>query len=838
MTNSWTDIKNTDLVLIMGGNAAEAHPCGFKWVTEAMQQRKAKLIVVDPRFTRSAAVADYYAPIRVGTDIAFLAGVINYLMSNDKVHLDYVKLNTDATFLTKPDFKYDNGFFSGYNAEKRTYDKSTWGYQLGEDGYVKVDDTLQDPLCVWQQMKKHYARYTPELVSQITGTPKDQFLKVCEMLAATSAPDKVMTICYALGWTQHSVGSQNIRTMAMIQLLLGNMGRPGGGVNALRGHANVQGITDMCAYSEVMSGYLSAPTEADVDRETYLKVRTGKPLRPGQMAFTQNFPKWHTSLMKAYYGNAATKENDFAYDWFPKRDGAYDIMAIFERMHQGKVNGFLVQGFNPLAAVPNKKKLSAAMSKLKYLVVMDPLETETSEFWKNFGPLNDVKPEEIKTEVFRFPTSCFAEEQGTFTNSSRVITWKERAVEPPGEAKPDSEIMARLFVKLKGLYAKDGGTLPEPIMGLTWPYVNANTPSATEVLREINGRALADVFPLPPAAPPAAAPAVAGAKPAAAPAPAVAAAPATPPAPLVKAGEQLPGFAMLRDDGSTACGNWIYSGCFTQAGNLTQRRDTTDPTGLGVFPNWGYAWPANRRILYNRASADKDGKPWDPSRKYLAWNGTSWAGGADVPDMRPDAAPEQGVGAFIMNPEGVARLHAVGMNEGPFPEHYEPFETPVGVNLMCPSNPKAVSNPAARVYKGDLEAFGKKEEFPYAATTYRLTEHLHFWTKHSKSNAIVQPAPFVEIGEELAKEKGIKQGDRVKVRSNRGEVTAACVVTKRMKALDVNGKKVHHVGIPIHWGFKGVTQNGYLANALTPFVGDANSQTPEFKAFLVNLEKV
>lgn len=799
----------------MGGNAAEAHPCGFKWVVEAMQQRKAKLIVVDPRFTRTASMADTYAPIRVGTDIAFLGGVINYLLSNNKIHLDYVKLNTDAAFLTKPEFKFDNGFFSGYDEAKRSYNKASWGYQIGSDGFVKVDETLQDPLCVYQQMKAHYSRYTPELVSRITGTPKDQFLKIAEMLAATAATDKVMTICYALGWTQHSVGSQNIRTMAMIQLLLGNMGRPGGGINALRGHANVQGITDMCAYTEVLSGYQSSPTEADVDRATYLAARTGKPLRPNQMAFTQNFAKWNTSLMKAYYGKAATAENDFAYDWLPKRDGAYDILAMFERMHQGKMNGFICQGFNPLAAVPNKKKLSAALSKLKYLVVMDPLETETGEFWKNFGPLNDVKPSEIQTEVFRFPTSCFAEEAGSFTNSSRVIGWKEKAVDPPGEAKTDSEIMSRLFMKLRGMYAKDGGTLPEPVAALAWPYINANAPSPVEVLREINGKALADVMSPPDPKNPAA-----------------------PPTVLVKAGDQLPGFAMLRDDGSTSCGNWIYSGCWSQTGNLTARRDTSDPTGLGVFANWGYAWPANRRIIYNRASADKDGKPWDPSRKYLAWNGTSWAGGADVPDMRPDAAPEQGVGAFIMNPEGVARLHAIGMNEGPFPEHYEPFETPIGVNLMCPSNAKAVSNPAARVYKGDMEAFGKKEEFPYAATTYRLTEHFHYWTKHSRSNAITQPAPFVEIGEELAKEKGIKQGDMVKVRSNRGEVIAKCVVTKRMKGLDVDGKKVHHVGIPIHWGFKGVTQNGYLANALTPFVGDANSQTPEFKAFLVNIEKV
>lgn len=494
MTNSWNDIKNTDLVLIMGGNAAEAHPCGFKWVTEAQQHRKAKLIVVDPRFTRSAAVADYYAPIRVGTDIAFLAGVINYLLTNNKIHLDYVKLNTDASFLVKDEYGFDNGFFTGYNEGSRSYNKASWGYQMGPDGFVKTDDTLQDPRCVFQLMKKHFSRYTPELVSRITGTPKDQFLKVAEMLGETSATDKVMTILYALGWTQHTVGSQNIRTMAMIQLLLGNMGRPGGGVNALRGHANVQGITDMCALPENLSGYMNAPTDSDDTRVKYLAARTGKAIRPNQMAFTQNFPKWHTSLMKAYYGNAATKENDFAYDWVPKRDGAYDVLAMFELMHQGKMNGFLCQGFNPLAAVPNKKKLSAGLAKLKYMVVFDPLETETSEFWKNFGPLNDVDPTKIRTEVFRLPTSCFAEETGTFTNSSRVISWKEKAVDPPGQSKADSEIISRLFMKLRELYAKDGGKLPEPIAALTWNYSNPSAPAPDEVLREINGRALVNLL--------------------------------------------------------------------------------------------------------------------------------------------------------------------------------------------------------------------------------------------------------------------------------------------------------------------------------------------------------
>ena len=814
MTNSWTDIKNADLILVMGGNAAEAHPVGFKWVVEAMQKRKARLISVDPRFNRTSAVADLYAPIRNGTDIAFLGGVINWLLSNDKIHHDYVKFNTDATFLTKPGFALNNGIFSGYDEATRKYDKSTWGYQLGEDGYVKVDETMQDPLCVYQQLKKHYSRYTPEMVSNICGTPQDKFLKICEMLGEMSAPDKTSTICYALGWTQHTVGSQNIRTMAMIQLLLGNMGRPGGGVNALRGHSNVQGVTDMNAYAEVFSGYLSAPTDKDDTYEKYLKRCTPKAMRPNQFNYWSNFPRFFNSLMKTYYGKAATPENNFCYDWVPKLEGGYDVLHMFELMHQGKMNGFLSQGFNPLATVPNKNKLSAALSKLKYLVIIDPLETETGEFWKNYGPLNDVKSESIQTEVFLLPSTCFAEEEGSLTNSSRVAIWKERAVEPQGEAKPDSEIMALLFMKLRQMYAKDGGAFPDAILNLAWDYAQPLEPSATELLREISGKALSDVL-----------------------APPDPANPSAPRAVLVKAGQQVPGFAMLRDDGSTACGNWLYSGCWSEAGNLTARRGLEDPTGLGVYQNFGFAWPANRRILYNRASADKDGKPWAPNKKYEYWNGKAWTG-ADIPDMLPTAAPEIGMGSFIMNPEGVARLHAIGMAEGPFPEHYEPFETPIGVNPLHPDNPKAISNPAARVFKGDMEAFGKKEEFPYSATTYRLTEHFHTWSKHARLNAVLQPEAFVEISEELAKEKGIKHGDSVKVSSNRGHIVTKAVVTKRIKPFPVNGQKVHLVGIPFHWGFTGQTKPGYIANTLTPFVGDANSQTPESKAFLVNVEKV
>ncbi len=808
MTNHWVDIKNTDLVFVMGGNPAEAHPCGFKWVIEAKKQRKAKLVVVDPRFNRTASVADYYAPIRPGSDIAFLSGVINYLLSNDKIHHEYVKHYTNASFLIDERFGLEDGLFSGYNAEKRTYDKDSWKYQFDKDGYAKVDETLQDPHCVFQIMKKHYARYTPDVVAKITGTPKDAFLKVCEYIAETAAPNKTMTNLYALGWTEHSIGTQNIRSMAIIQQLLGNMGMAGGGINALRGHSNVQGITDMCLYSDALPGYLGAPLDSDVDRKSYLEKRTPKAMRPNQMNFPQNYPKWWTSLMKSFYGKEATPENDFCYDWMPKKDASYDVLAMFDRMYQGKMTGFVCQGFNPLASVANKKKVGDALAKLKYLVIMDPLVTETSEFWKNHGEMNPADPSAIQTEVFRLPVAFFAEEAGTCTNSGRVVRWHWKAVEGPGESKNDAEIMAHLYQTLKAMYAKDGGAFPDPILKLSWPYRIPEDPSPEELLMEISGKALTDLYD-----------------------------PKDATKLLVKGGDQLASFAFLRDDGSTACGNWIYSGAWSQAGNLTMRRDSSDPSGLGQTLNWGFAWPVNRRIIYNRASCDPSGKPWDPSRTVIKWLGDKW-GGNDIPDMRPDAKPEEGVMPFIMNPEGVARLFARDLVvDGPLPEHYEPFESPLETNPMHPNNAKAKSNPVSRIFKGDLEVFGTAKDFPYVATTYRLVEHFHFWTQHSKINAILQPEHFVEIGEELAKEKGIVAGDKVKVRSNRGYIKAVAVVTKRIKALEVDGKKVHTIGIPINSGFTGRTKPGFLTNTLTPAVGDANTHTPEYKAFLVNIEK-
>jgi len=802
MTNHWVDIKHADLILVMGGNAAEAHPCGFKWVTEAMEHRKAKLVVVDPRFTRSAAIADYYAPIRVGTDIAFLGGVINYLLTTGKIHKDYVAKYTNAAFVVGKDYDFKDGLFSGYDASKRSYDRKAWSFEMGADGFVKVDESLKDPRCVYQLLRSHFSRYTPEKVQEICGTPKEKFLKVAEMIASTSTPDRVMTILYALGWTQHSVGSENIRTMAMIQLLLGNMGRAGGGVNALRGHANVQGITDMCTFAASMPGYLSAPTDADDTYDKFIKTRTPKELRPGAINYWKNFSKFQTSLMKAWWGDNATKENNFAYDYFPKRDQSYDVMHTFERMVNGEVKGLICQGFNPIAALPNKKKLEDALAKLDYLVVIDPLKTESAEFWKGFGEFHKADPKAIKTEVIRLPSSCFAEDEGTFTNSGRVIQWHWAAAEPPGESKRDREIIGELFMRLRAMYSKEGGKGSEPFMKMAWNYKNPKNPDAEEVLKEISGKtavALTD--------------------------------PATK-AVSVPAGGQVVGFGALKDDGSTSCGNWLYSGSYSEKGNLTARRGKDDPGGMGNYLNWGYAWPANRRVLYNRAGADPSGKAWDAKRPGIQWEGSKW-GGVDVPDMVPtnkDANP------FIMTTGGVGNLFAP-MAEGPFPEHYEPFETPLGFNPMN-KNPKAVSNPAARIFKSVEGTFGTKDKFPYAATTYRLTEHFHFWTKNVESNAIVQPSPFVEISEQLAKEKGIRNGDMVRVWSNHGEIKATAVVTKRMPQLTVAGQKVDTVGVPIHFGFVGVAKSGFLANELTPYVADANSNTPEYKAFLVNIAKV
>lgn len=807
MTNHWVDIKNADLVIVMGGNAAEAHPVGFRWAIEAKTQNNAKIMVVDPRFNRTAAVADIYMPIRPGTDIAFLSGVIRYLLENDKIQHEYVKHYTNATFLVNEDFEFNDGLFSGYDEANRRYDRTSWSYQLDEQGYAKRDMSMQHPRCVINLLKQHVARYTPDMVERITGTPQQDHLKFCEEIAKMSAPDKAATFLYALGWTQHTVGSQNIRTMAIIQLLLGNIGVSGGGVNALRGHSNVQGITDLGLFPHMLPAYIPLPTENDPSLTSFLGRSTPKTLFKDQTNYWQNTPKFMVSMLKSFYGDKATADNDFGYDYLPKLPtGGMDQFRYIEEMYQGRVNGFFCQGMNPIASYANSGKIIKALSKLKYLVICDPLITDTSEFWKNFGEHNDVNPAEIQTEVFRLPTTCFAEEDGSIANSGRWLQWHWKASEPPAEAKTDGEILSELRAELLHLYRKDDGGRPilrEQIEAMNWDYLNPLEPKAEEVAKENNGYALADLYDSNGNL-------------------------------VLKKGQLLSSFAQMRDDGTTSGACWIYTGQWTEQGNQMANRDNADPSNLGNTLGWTFAWPMNRRIIYNRASADLAGNPWNPKRQLVKWNGKNW-NYVDIADYGT-APPNSPTLPFIMQPEGVSGLFVrERMVDGPFPEHYEPVETPIGTN---PLHPNVISSPVARVLASDRADLGTSEQFPYVGTTYRLTEHFHYWTKNVLLNVIAQPEQFVEIGEKLAEEKGIKHGDLVKVTSKRGYIKAVAVVTKRIRSLIADGKPIHTVGIPIHWGFAGVGKKGFFANNLTVRAGDANTQTPESKCMLVNIEKL
>ena len=802
MTNNWVDIKNTNVVLIMGGNAAEAHPVGFKWVVEAQTKNDATVLVVDPRFNRSAAVADFYAPIRAGSDTAFLLGIIRYLIEQDQIQHEYVRHYTNAGMIIRDDYAFNDGIFSGYDSEKHQYDKSSWFYQLDAQGHAERDETLSHPRCVWSLLKAHVARYTPEMVSRLCGTSVNDFLHICRVLATTSVPDRTATILYALGWTHHSAGAQIIRAAGMLQLLLGNIGMAGGGVNALRGHSNIQGYTDLGLLSTNLPGYMPLPSEKQPDYQTYISQITPPALGVNEVNYWQNTPKFFVSMMKSFWGDRATAENNWGYDWLPKWDRLYDVMTQAELMLAGKINGYIVQGFNPLAAFPDKNKSAKALAKLKYMVVIDPLATESSTFWQNHGEMNDVDSAAIQTEVFRLPSSCFAEENGSIANSGRWLQWHWAAAEPPGEALHDGKILGRLFMRLRELYQQEGGANPTPLLNMSWQYNDPYDPQPEEIAREANGKALQDLYDDKGQL-------------------------------IAKKGQQLSSFAQLRDDGSTSSFCWVYCGSWTERGNQMANRDNSDPHGLGCTPGWAWSWPANRRILYNRASADPAGKAWDAKRALLHWDGQRWAG-MDVADYS-QAAPQSGVGPFIMNPEGVARLFSLDkMNDGPFPEHYEPIESPIGTN---PLHPQVVSSPVARIFASDRNNMGNAETFPYVATTYSITELFRHWTKHARLNAIAQPDQFIEIGEGLAQQKGILAGDTVKVSSKRGYIKAKAVVTKRLQTLTIDGRKVDTVGIPCHWGFEGATRKGFLANTLTPSVGDANSQTPEYKAFLVNIEK-
>ncbi len=775
MTNGWTDIKNADLILVMGGNPAENHPCGFKWAIKARQERGAKIICIDPRFNRTAAVSDIFLQIRPGSDLVFMGGLINYVLQNKKYNEEYVKHFTNASYIVKDTYSFDpqTGLFSGYDPEKRKYDQSLWSYELDENGMVKKDMTLQHPRCVFQLMKQFYSRYTPEVVEKLTGIPKDKFLEVAKLIAETSAPDKSMTHLYALGWTHHSIGTQLIGSMAILQLLLGNIGVPGGGVNALRGHANVQGMTDLAGEGRFLPGYLKPPLATQQSLKDHIEANTPKAVDTS-MNYWSNYGKFYVSLLKAWFGDAATPENEFAYHYLPKIEKVIAMDEILDRMYRGKMEGLVSVGMNILASNPNVKKIAEGLGKLKWMVVIDVFETEMAAFWKYVDD-----PSKVQTEVFLLPSALFAEKEGSFTNSGRVIKWKYKAVDPPGEAKDEFWIAGQLFMRIRQLYKKEGGKFPDPILNLTWNFQNPYYPTAEEVLREMNGYALADITDDKGNV-------------------------------VVKKEERVPGFAVLKDDGTTACGMWLYSGVFPQTGNRAKSTDLSDPSGLGVYPGYGFSWPANRRILYNRASADPSGKPWSEKKKYIWWNEAEgkWVG-YDVPDIKPDLPPDYG--PFIMLPEGRGRLFCAPLVDGPFPEHYEPFESPVE-NILHPKTPH---NPVVKIYKSDLDLLGKPDEYPYVATTYRVVEHFHYWTKHIYGPSALVPKMFIELPEELAKELGIKEGDIIRVSTARGSAEGYALPTKRIKPLIINGKKVYTIGIPIHWGNEGVVK-GALANMITP----------------------
>jgi len=838
MTNGWIDIKNTDMMLIMGGNPAENHPCGFKWPIEAKRNRNATMIVVDPRFTRTAAVADLFVQIRTGTDIAFLGGIINYAIQNNRIARDYLANYTNAAFIVRKGFKLpEDGLYSGFDPATHTYDKATWNYEEGGDmkgkpdaagdgaasatppvlpSKVAYDFSLEHPRTVFQLLKKQYSRYTPEMVERITGVPKDQFLKAADLFTSIRKDGdmkKAGTIIYAVGWTQHSSGTQTIRTAAMLQLLLGNVGRAGGGVNALRGHSNIQGATDMAGVFDILPGYLKMPNPADKDFKAYLDRITPKPSKPGpwdSFNYWSNTPKFAVSLLKAMFGDAARKENDWAFHYLPKIDRRYSWAEIWDDMYKGHVKGLLAFGMNGVAIGPNSTKNIDALKKAEWLVVCEIYPDETSEFWKSPGITPD-EMKQIQTSVYRLPGAGFAEKDGTFVNSARWLQWKNAALPPPGLAKLDQEILARIFLKVRELYQKEGGKFPDPVLHATWNYTDPGNPSLSEVAKEINGRALADVTD----------------------------------AKLnqtFKAGQQLPGFAWLRDDGSTSSGNWLYCGSWTEAGAQMQRRGTDDPSGLGIYSNWAWSWPANRRVLYNRASCDLSGKPWDSDRPQVWWNEAQqkWAGN-DVPDFKPDSAPKDHMGPFIMNPDGVGRLFVplAGMADGPFPEHYEPTESPI----ENPLHPHQSHNPLAKRFSSPLDKFGSPAEgYNIVCTTYRLTEHYHYWTKNNPMNVQLVPEPFVEIPAELGDELGLRGGEKIKVTSARGHYIAKAMVTRRIKPMMIDGKKTYQIGIPIHWGYRGIAEDEgktarTLANQLSPAVTDPNAYTPEFKGFLVKIER-
>jgi len=851
MTNHWTDIRNSDCIMIIGANPAENHPASFGHIVEAMD-RGTKLINVDPRFTRTSAKADIYAPMRSGTDIAFIGGMIKYVLDDmeqnpDNYNMIYVTEYTNAAFLINPAFKGPvdlDGLFSGYDADARKYDKSTWTYQTDVAGIPIKDTTLQNPNCVFQLLKKHYARYDPDTVSATTGTPKDTLLEIYDTYTATGKAGKSGTIMYAMGTTQHTNGTQMIRSYAMLQLLLGNIGITGGGINALRGESNVQGSTDHCLLWHILPGYIGQPRDGHTTLTSFMSTKG--PTRDPKSAnwwgyysakpedddpWLSNYSKYVVSLLKAWWGDAATAGNEFAYHNLPKADAGedYSWISLFNAVDEGVIKGLMCWGQNAAVCGPNAGVTRKAMEKLDWLVVADLWHTETADFWNRPG----VSPTSIQTEVFLLPAACSYEKEGSVTNSGRWMQWRYKAVEPPGDAQHDLGIINDLMKRIQALYQAEGGPGANAITDLTWDY--GEDPDAREVAKEINGYNLTT-------------------------------------------GKLMATFGALKNDGTTSSGNWLYCNSYVEEenldafekanldmypgpdyiGNRATRRYLTDvgaggysaadgykEVGLNNYFSW--CWPVNRRIIYNRASVDLQGRPWDSEHPVIEFQGTvesgkytggSWKG--DVPDggwkpmQNPDGTDRADTRyPFIMKPEGHARIFGAGRADGPFPEHYEPWESPVD-NLLSGTQ----NDPAFKIWGGAYNIKGDVSQYPYVCTTFRLVEHWQSgqMTRNLPWQVELVPEMYVEISEQLAGEKDIESGDDVRVSSARGQITVKAMVTKRLRPFTIAGKTVHQVAMPWHWGYVGLS-TGDSANMLTPNVGDANTMIPEFKAFLVNVER-
>jgi formate dehydrogenase major subunit len=839
---------------------AEAHPVGFQWVMEA-KKRGAKIIHVDPRFSRTSAVAHLHVPIRAGADIAFVGGLINYVLQNEKYFEEYVRSYTNASVIITADFRDTedlDGLFSGFNPEHRTYDAQTWRYQSGNvnpasgargldaarmrdvkeasrgeahgsggapaDISPDTDETLQHPRCVFQILKRHFARYTPEMVAEVAGVPEEQFLEVARLITENSGRDRTTAFVYSLGWTQHTVGVQYIRTAAILQTLLGNMGRPGGGIMALRGHASIQGSTDIPTLFDLLPGYLPMPFANGNDNlDGYVDAESV------DKGFWANTRDYMVSLLKAYWGDAATAENDFCYDYLPRLTGSHSTYETVQQQIQGNCKGYFLFGQNPAVGSANARMQRQGLANLDWLVVRDLVMIESATFWQN-GPeieTAEMRTEDIRTEVFFMPAAAHTEKSGSFTNTQRMLQWHHTAVEPAGDARSDLWFTYHLGRRIREKLATaarereaqaetvlgkaEAVDVDRPILDLTWDYPTKgpqDEPDADQILAEINGRD-AD-------------------------------------------GKPLSSYTQLKSDGSTSCGCWIYCGVRADGVNQAARRKPGQEQNW-VAPEWGWAWPANRRIIYNRASADPDGKPWS-ERKALVWwdeEQGKWTG-HDIPDFIADRAPSyrppdhavgveaiSGIDPFIMQADGKAWLFTpAGLVDGPMPAHYEPQESPLP-NLFYGQqhNParQIIKNPDNKYQPSGLEP--GSDVFPYVSTTYRLTEH---HTAGGMSRFLpylseLQPAFFCEVSPELAAERGLEHMGWATIISARSVIEARVMVTRRMKPLRAGGREIQQVGLPWHWGPNGLT-TGDSANELSHLSLDPNVHIQEVKALAVDIQ--